>query len=277
MFLVLDWLEAIVLSAVQGVSSVLPLSDSGFTAIARRLLGLPLNGSGDRLFSSILRILIALVIFLTFRQDWIHALRHIPQRRGRKPTIGQTKALLGRRMLLLMMVGFVFSLPGLFVNQYAQVLQTQFMRLSLIMIPGGLLIFTCDRVGHGKRTITEATVKDALLVGLFQALGMIPGLSPVGLGIVMGIWLGMEPSFSIRFSCLLLAPSLVLQGIWGIAVSAEAGSFALSWIPAALVCILCTYLSLRLLRFVSQRRTLGDFALPIWGASVFTFILYLFS
>lgn len=276
-FLILNWAKAAVLAVIQGVSTVLPLTDSGFTTVARKLLGLSLAGSDDRFFTSLLYILIALVILLTFRRDWIFALRHVPRRKNRKPTAAQTKAALGKRMLLLIVFGFLFGLPGILLSGYTAPWQTNLPRLSLLMILGGLFIFSCDRVGHGKRTLTEVTLKDAFLVGLFQALGMIPGFSPMGLGMVMGIWLGMEPVFSVRFSCLLLAPGLFLRGAIGIFSNMSGVPFSVSWIPAAALCILFTYLSLRLLRFVAHRRTLGEFSLPVWGASLFTFLLYLFS
>ena len=60
--------------------------------------------------------------------------------------------------------------------------------LALLMVLGGIFVFSIDRVGHGRRGIMEATVLDAFLVGLFHSVGMIPGFSPVGLGIVGWEW-----------------------------------------------------------------------------------------
>ncbi len=275
--MVLKWLQAVILGAVQGISGVLPLSGSGFTSIARRLLGLPLDGSADRFFSAVLCILIALVILITLRKDWLYAFQPMPRKRNSKATPAQIRAALSKRMVFLMFFGLVISLPGLVLERFIAPWQTRFMRLSLLMILGGLLTFTCDRVGHGKRAMAEATVKDAFLVGLFQLLGTVPGLSPVGLGIVMTVWLGMEPSFGIRFSCLMLVPGMILRGIAGILMNLQSVNFSLSWIPGAIACVIFTYLSLRLLRYVAQRRTLGEFSLPIWGAALFSFLLYLFN
>ncbi len=274
--MVLKWLQAILLAAVEGIGTVLPLSSAGFASITRKLLGLPLDGSGDQFFSAVMSVLIALVILVTLRKDWIYAFQPMPRKRGGKATPAQIRAALSKRMVFLMFFGLFLSLPGLVLERFVTPWQTRFLCLALVMVLGGLLTFSCDRVGHGKRAMAEATVKDAFLVALFQLIGTVPGLSPVGLGIVMAVWLGMEPSFGVRFSCLMLVPGLILRGIVGIFSNLENVYFSLSWIPGVLSCILFTYLSLRLLRFVAQRRTLGEFSLPIWGAAIFTFLLYLF-
>lgn len=275
--MILSWLQAILLAVVQGICCVLPLTDSGFSSIARKLMGLPLSGSSDGLLLGILWIVIAIVILATFREDWRYALWHDSTRKGRHASeTAQLRSGMSARMIILMLAGLLPNIPALLGLEYVSALREKLLPLTGVLILGGLLIFSCDRVGHGRRELTEVTLADGLLVGLFQAIGLLPGLSAVGLGIVMGIWRGMEPAFSVRFSCLLLVPVLLIRGLVGI-YSYSSSGFQTAYLLAAAVCALCAYLSLRLLRFVAQRGKVGEFAYPVWGAAVFTFILFLFS
>lgn len=273
----LSWLQAIILAIVQGICSVLPLSESGFASIARKLMGLPLDGSGDGLLRGILRIVVSIVILMSFREDWRYIFSHGSAKKGRR--VSESKELrtaLSARMTILMLMGLLFHIPAQIGIGYVSWLSKKLLPLAATLGIGGLLIFSCDRVGHGKRGIAEVNLADGLLVGLFQAIGQIPGLSPVGLGVAMGIWRGIEPAFSVRLSCLLLAPALLVQGFVDIGTYSVSG-FQPVYFLSMVICAVCAYVSLRLLRFVAQREKVGEFAYPVWGAAVFSFVLFLLS
>lgn len=268
--------QTLLLSLIEGISAVLPLSDSGFAVLGRKLLGLPLNGSEDMLLTGLLQVTVAVVILLVFRRTWAGGFRVGTVREGRKATPGQTRAALARRMLVMMLAALPLGLPGILVSQLAAPVQDKLYLLSPILALCGILVFTCDRVGHGRRGMAEATLKDVALVCLFQCLGAVPGLSPVGLGIVMTIWLGIEPTLGIRFSCLLYAPCLLLSGVASIARGINTG-FSFQYLLGCALCALVTYMALRLLAFVTRRGKLSEFAMPLWGAALLSIVLFLFS
>ena len=71
----MSWLQILVLGAAVGFGEIFPLSGSGISVPVRQLLGLPLDGSGDRLYSALLRIAVWLAVCLVLRRELWSCLR----------------------------------------------------------------------------------------------------------------------------------------------------------------------------------------------------------
>ena len=246
----IGWLQILMMSAVAAMTNVLPLSESGHGAAFRKLLGLPLNGSADGLLSALNNLVIALVILLVYRREFTQGTtrRTLGQGRRIRPSQERRMAVLGERLL----------------------------PVAGIMAVLGLLVFSADRAGFGKRELMDLNLADGLLVGLFLGLGLIPGLSPVTMAIVMCLWRGLSPVFSVKLSCLMAVPLLLFRCVLGIAAYASSG-FSFRYVIGMVVCGIVTYLALRLARFVAQRGSFGEFATVLLGSAAFVFILSLVS
>lgn len=274
--MMLSWAQVLVMSAVAAVGSVLPLSDSGHSIIFRKLLGLPLGGSADGLLYALNCLVIALMTLLVFRREFTHAsVRRIPGQ-GRRVSAAQERSSLRSRLIALLIVGLFPALPFLILSGRIAVLAERLPLVAVIMAVLGLLIFSADRVGYGKRELMEVTLTDSLLIGLFLGAGMLPGLSPVTMGIVMCIWRGLSPAFSVKLSCLMAVPLLLIRFTMGIYAHWGSG-FSPKYLVGMVICGVVTYLALRLARFVAQRGSIGEFSVILWGSAAFTFILSLVS
>ena len=181
-----------------------------------------------------------------------------------------------RRLITLMIVGFFPMNPFAVLYGRLAVLGERLLPVAAIMVILGFLVFSADRTGFGKRELMEVNLADGLLVGLFLGLGLIPGLSPVTMAIVMCLWRGFSPVFSVKLSCLMAVPLLLLRCVLGIATHVSSG-FSFRYVVGMVICGIVTYLALRLARFVAQRRSFGEFATVLWGSAVFAFILSLVS
>ena len=107
----------------------------------------------------------------------------------------------------------------------------------------GLVLYLADSYAIHKKNITEITKKDSLLIGLSQAVAIIPGVSRSGTTITTGLFLGLSRESAARFSFLLSAPiifgatilkikhlaSAGTPEIIAIIVAAVSGYFAISW------------------------------------------------
>lgn len=271
----MSWLQILVLGAAVGFGEVFPLSGSGISVPVRQLLGLPLDGSGDRLYSALLRIAVWLVVCLVFRRELWRCLRAFsspPRHRGARV---QEETQLYRRLTLLLLLGTLPMVPALLLQDRAASLGT-LPGVAVFLVLNGLIMFLTDRVGHGMRDVRSATMADGLCVGLAQALSILPGLSRTGLTISFGMLQGLEPEFSWKFSFLLAAPAMLLQSIAGL-LGALGSGIPMNWAYLAGMAVagLCAYLAMRLLRFVIRRNGFGSFAYAAWGMALFTFVLYL--
>lgn len=273
----LGWVQILVLAAIQGLSGVLPLSDAGFLALGRKILGLPLDGSADRFYHALLQITIALVIFVVFRKDLAACAGLRTKRARRRAEAYPNEDGLNHRMFLLILIALLPMTLAFFLRNWAQGLMTRLPAIGGIFLLYGFILFLCDRVGHGKRGLPEATIGDSLILGFAQTFSAVPGLSGMGLAFTAGILRGLSPAFCIRFSCLLLIPVYLVRGIVGLFGALDGAGFSLAYLGGILVCGVCCYLGLWLLRFMAKRGTLGEFTYFAWGAGLFTFCLYLFS
>ena len=146
----MSWLQILVLGAAVGFGEIFPLSGSGISVPVRQLLGLPLDGSGDRLYSALLRIAVWLAVCLVLRRELWSCLRAFsspPRHRGERV---QEETRLHRRLALLLLLGTLPMIPALLIQDRATGLGT-LPGVAVFLVLNGLLLFLTDRVGHGMR------------------------------------------------------------------------------------------------------------------------------
>ena len=140
----------------------------------------------------------------------------------------------------------------------------------------GCLLLACDRVRKGKKTEGTAPMKDALLVGISQAIATCPGISRSGMTISAGCFCGFERKFAVRFAFLLSIPAVLGANILHIADVIETG-IDTTLIPVYLVGVIVAavsgYLCIRLLKLIAEKGKFGGFAYYCWGMGVLTIIL----
>lgn len=112
----MSWLQILILGVAVGFGEIFPLSGPGVSAPVRQLLGLPLDGSGDRMYSALLRMAVWLAVCLVLRRELWACLRSFsspPRRRGAGI---QEEARLHRRLALLLLLGTLPMIPALLLQ-----------------------------------------------------------------------------------------------------------------------------------------------------------------
>lgn len=271
----LNWLQMSALSLAQGLGSVFPLSASGLSVIARKLLGLPLDGSVDSLYTGLMQLAVVLTACVVFRRELAACLAGLTGRpAGRDPQLRERRQM-NSRLFMLTLVAVVLTLPALLFRRYAGSLTGNLPALAALLTVNGFVLFFGDRVGKGSRKVAEATVADGVCVGLAQALAVVPGLSRTGLTVTAGLARGLDPEFCFRFSFLAGLPALLIQAIASVAGAGQA--FQWSCLLGMALTALAAYGALALLRTVLRRGGTGNFAYASWCAGLLTFVLYLLS
>lgn len=270
----LDFLKAVFLGTLQGLTEFLPISSSAHLRIFPEFLGW---GDPGAAFTAVIQIGTELAVLIYFRKDiwriattWLKSLVK-PEYRGQ----------LDARMGWYVIVGSV-PIAALGVA-FKDVIENDFRNLWIIgttLIVLGVVLGIADRVGSQDRAIKQMNLKHAGLLGFAQACALIPGVSRSGATISMGRFLGYDREAATRFAFLLAIPAVVGAGLfelkeiphgdnaygWGPTITATVVSFVVGY---AAIAWLLRYVSTKsYLPFVLYRIGLGGLVLGLLSYGV---------
>ncbi|WP_100372433.1 undecaprenyl-diphosphate phosphatase [Bacillus sp. FJAT-45037] len=204
----MTWIEALFIGFIQGISEFLPISSSAHLIIFERLLNVNTGGE-DLTFEVFLHIASLLAVLLFFRKD----LFSIAQGTYLYLVKNDHTSKAHFRFALLMMASTIVTmLVGKSLETWLgeSITNTATIGASLI-ITGIFLILIEHGVNPGMRGVTEIKWRHALLIGLGQALAVIPGISRAGSTLVAALWCGLNKETALRYSFLLSVP--IITGI----------------------------------------------------------------
>ncbi|HUE71116.1 MAG TPA: undecaprenyl-diphosphate phosphatase [Pirellulaceae bacterium] len=202
----MTFLQQLLIAIVQGVTEFLPISSSGHLILIPHLTDLPDQGP---LIDVAVHVGSLLAIILYFFRDVAGLAR------GGAATTGLVKAPDQRRLFIAIAVGTVPAVAfGLFLKLggYLESFRsTDLVAINLIVY--GLLLAIADRFGRQTKTYENLSIRDGILVGLAQALALIPGTSRSGVTMTAARALGYTRVESARFSFLLSIPAVAGAGL----------------------------------------------------------------
>ena len=200
-------LEAIVLGIAQGLTEFLPISSTGHLRIIPAFAGWEDPGAA---FTAVTQLGTMAAVLLYFRKDlvrivqaWLRSLRDPSVR-------GTLDARLGWYILLGTIPIGIFGL--LFKDQIETGARDLYL-IGVALIVLGLVLLAADQLSKRTRVIESIKARDGLVMGLAQALALIPGVSRSGSTITAGLFLGFDRTAAARFSFLLSIPAVVLSGL----------------------------------------------------------------
>lgn len=202
----MTFIQLLLIAIVQGVTEFLPISSSGHLILIPHLTDLPDQGP---LIDVAVHVGSLLAIIIYFFRDVAGLAR------GGAATTGLVKAPEQRRLFIAIAVGTVPAvLFGLFLmwGGYLEGFRsTDLVAINLIVY--GLLLGAADRFCRQTKTYEDLTIRDGIIVGLAQALALIPGTSRSGVTMTAARALGYTRVESARFSFLLSIPAVAGAGL----------------------------------------------------------------
>jgi undecaprenyl-diphosphatase len=271
-----ELLQAIVLGTIQGLTEFLPISSSAHLRILPEMFGW---GDPGAAFTAVIQIGTELAVLIFFRKD-IWRIGSVWARSLVKP---EYRGHLDARMGWFIILG---SLPIVILGILLKdVIEEDFRSLWIIgttLIVGGIVLGIADHVGSTRKQIKQITLGDAVLMGLAQAMALVPGVSRSGATLSMGRFLGYDREAATRYAFLLAIPAVVGAGIfelkeiphgdnsygWGPTIVATVVSFVVGY---AAIAWLLRYVSTRsYLPFVLYRIALGSLTLALVASGVLT-------
>jgi undecaprenyl-diphosphatase len=217
----MDLFDIIALALIQGITEFLPVSSSGHLVLWPLLTGRPDQGVTMDVAVH-MGTLAAVCVY--FRRDAGRLVAGLADvLRGRV----QTKA--ARLFLLIalatipaVVVGLVLKLTG-----WIDALRALEV-IGWATLVGGLLLWYADRVGPQRRDAGGWGLHDAVLMGLAQALALVPGTSRSGITMTMARWLGFERAEAARLSLMMAMPVILAAGVLETAGLVRGGNLALT-------------------------------------------------
>jgi undecaprenyl-diphosphatase len=251
-----DLLQAIVLGVVQGLTEFLPISSSAHLRIVPAILGWKDPGAA---FTAVIQLGTMAAVVVYFGDDLLRIARAwLSSLRDRRP--GARAALDARLGWYLILGTIPISLLGLAFKDQIEHGARDLTIIGTTLIVLGLVLLVAETVSRRERELATITRRDAIVVGLAQALALIPGVSRSGATITAGLFLGFDRVAAARFSFLLSIPAVVLSGLFELKGvvdgSAEGAVGAGPTALATLLAFVTGYASIAfLLRFLTTHTT----------------------
>lgn len=199
-------LQIVVLALIQGITEFLPISSSGHLLLVPALTDWPDQGL---LTDVMVHMGSFLAVVVYFWRDCVNL------------TMGGIDLLRGKvtgwgKLALLILLGTIPAiLFGLFLDKigFMEMVRTMPEVVAWNAIIFGILLYVCDRYGLSKRRMSDMTWAPALIIGVAQAIAIIPGTSRSGITMTAARALGFERPEAARFAFLLGIPAIAGAGV----------------------------------------------------------------
>jgi len=234
----MDIWDAVILGIVQGFTEFLPVSSSGHLELGKAILGDTSVPEESLLFTVVLHFATALSTLVVFRKDVWEILSGLLKFKWNEETKYSFKIIIS--MIPATFIGLFFEeeLEAFFGGNIAFV--------GAMLIVTAILLWLADRSKHTGKKVTKS---NALVIGIAQAIAMLPGISRSGATISTSVLLGNDKSKAARFSFLMVVPLIlgkIAKDIFSGELSAESTNFGLLSVGfiAAFICglIACTWM-----------------------------------
>ena len=267
----MDLLQAIFLGILQGLTEFLPISSSAHLRVVPAMLGWEDPGAA---FTAVTQLGTEAAVLIYFRHDiwriasgWVRGALHRDRRDTPEWRLGWA----------IVAATIPIGIAGLALESQIENGARNLWIVGIVLIVFALVLGYADRTAAQDRTLDDISAGRGALIGLAQALALIPGVSRSGATLSAGLFLGLDRSAAARFSFLLAIPAVVASGLFqleGILSGEEGGDepFALVAIATvvafvvgyAVIAWLLRYLVTHTVRvFVAYRLAFGTLILVL--------------
>ncbi len=217
----MDFLEALILGIIQGLTEFLPVSSSGHLEIVKAIFGENQAPKESMLMTVMLHGATALSTIVVFRKDIMEILSGLLQFKWNEEMKFSLKIIIS--MVPAAIVGVVFS------DELETFFNGQLQFVGFMLLLTGALLFLADRA---KSTDKKVGFGHSLIIGISQMIAILPGISRSGATISTAVLLGIDKEKAARFSFLMVVP-LILGKVAKDILSGEISSDSSQILPLA--------------------------------------------
>ena len=190
--------EAIILGIVQGLTEFLPVSSSGHLELGKAILGDTSIPQESMMFTVVVHFATALATLVVYRSEVARIAGGLLQRKNNEEFKFSLKILIS--MLPAAAIGVIFS------DELEVLFDKQIVLVGVMLWVTGILLMVADRA---KNTSKDVTFGHSIIIGIAQAIAILPGISRSGATISTSVLLGVDRSKAASFSFLMVVPLIL--------------------------------------------------------------------
>ena len=271
-------LQALFLGLVQGVAEFLPISSSGHLSIFQNFFGMTTAEDNSMFFDVLLHLGTLISVCVVYRKDIIYIITDTLSflKEAGHPVPGGKKHRFGARLLLMMVIA---TLPLFIILPFKDGLEKLYYNtvfIGIAFLITGCILWVSDRIASGRKDERTQGIKDALIIGVAQAIATCPGISRSGMTIAAGMATGHDRNYAAKFSFLISIPAVLGANILSLfdAISEGIDTAQLpAYLLGTLVAMVSGYFSVSLVKKICQAGKFGKFSYYLWAIGVITIIL----
>lgn len=207
----MDYLDAVILGIVEGLTEFLPVSSTGHLTIAEKLLGLELDDPAVTAYTAVIQMGAILAVVVYFARD----IARIATAWFRGLTNAEWRGHRDHRMGWFIIVGSIpVGLAGLLLKDVITGDLRSLWVVGAALVAWSAVMWWAERVATQARPEKALTMRDAIVVGLVQCVSLVPGVSRSGATISAGLLLGLDRVAATRLSFFLSIPALLAAGLY---------------------------------------------------------------
>ena len=191
----MDYIIAFFLGIIQGLTEFLPVSSSGHLEIVKGIFKTDYEAKESLVMTVVLHFATALSTLFIFKNDILKILKGVFTKKINEEKIFALKIIIS--MIPAVIIGLFFE------EIIEQFFNGQLILVGFMLILTGLLLFLADK---SKQTLNEISYLNSLIIGIAQAIAILPGISRSGATIATSVILGIDKSSSAKFSFLMVVP-----------------------------------------------------------------------
>ncbi len=210
----MNWLHAIILGIVEGLTEFLPISSTGHLTVVEKLLGYPIDDRGITAFTAVIQLGAILAAVVYFARDivrlaggWFRGVLNKEHRDDPNYRLGWG-VIVGVIPVVIVALLFKSLITGALRSLWV---------VAAALILWSVVLWLADRTvaaNPAPRDESRMTIKDALIIGLWQCVSLIPGVSRSGATISGALFRGIDRVTATRWSFFLGIPALAAAGLY---------------------------------------------------------------
>lgn len=264
----MNLLLAVFYGLIQGVTEFLPVSSSGHLSLVQSFFHVE-NVENYLTFDILLHLGTLIAVFIVYYKDIFELIPAFFTMLGKvfKGKFKLSEYTVYERFVIMIIIGTLPLVAAFFVKDKVEILSTYPKIIGAILILNGIVLFISDRISRGNKQLSDIKPRNALCVGLFQMIALVPGLSRSGTTITGGLLQGFDRPLAVKFSFILSIPAIIGANIFSVPdivneIQENSYTFAdlLPYFVGMIVALISGLLAMKFLYYIAKKNKFRYFS-----------------
>lgn len=276
----MNFIEAIVLGIIQGITEFLPISSTGHLTLAGKFMNLISDKNPEHWtsFMAVIQLGTMLAILIYFWKDlWTIFIEFIQNNIQKRVKYSEQSANSKLGWLIIFGTIPIVIIGLLFKDIIEGAITKNLYVISISLIALAIILAFAEKTARFKKDMKDITIFDSVMIGIAQAFALIPGSSRSGTTITGGLFVGLKRDVAARFSFLLSVPAVFASGLLELYQSLKFidSTLIVNMIVATFFALVSGYISIDfLLKFLKKNTTFAFIVYRILLGVIILILLY---